>query len=223
MPVETENLRALLRRHHFLPIFDSRSRTEKDQTKTGVEYVVPVHPVLRRALESWRAEGWERFAGRAPRPDDLVVPNHRLTPRTAQTKRGAFYADLDRVGIPRQRPYETRATFRSLCLAGGAARDAVNRITHPKPSQASNYYDRDNVQPLMCRAVLCIDERAWAGTRLGPPAERSEAPPNVVVTIDGDRSGDQYGTDQRKTPATWTRIAGAQMVTRTGLEPMFSA
>jgi integrase len=119
--------------------FDSRSRTEKDQTKTGVEYVVPVHPVLRRALESWLAEGWERFTGRAPRPDDLVIPNHRLTPRTAQTKREAFYADLDRVGIPRQRPYETRATFRNLCLAGGAARDAVNRITHPKPSQASDY------------------------------------------------------------------------------------
>jgi hypothetical protein len=53
----------------------------------------------------------------------------------------------------------------------------VNRITHPKPSQPCDYYDRANVQwPLMCRAVLSIDEQAWAGTRLGPPAEQREDP-----------------------------------------------
>jgi len=60
--------------------FDSRSRTEKDQTKTGVEYLVPVHPVLRRALESWRAAGWERFVGRPPNASDFVITTHRLTP-----------------------------------------------------------------------------------------------------------------------------------------------
>jgi hypothetical protein len=77
----------------------------------------------------------------------------------------------------------------------------VNRITHPKPSQASDYYDRDNVQwPVMCRAVLCIDERAWAGTRSGPPAEQRAAPPNAAVTTDGDRAGDQYGTVLKKNP-----------------------
>jgi hypothetical protein len=41
----------------------------------------------------------------------------------------------------------------------------VDRITHPKPSQASDHYDREHVLwPLMCRAVQCIDEDAWAGT-----------------------------------------------------------
>jgi hypothetical protein len=98
----------------------------------------------------------------------------------------------------------------------------VNRITHPKPSQASDYYDRANVQwPLMCRAVLCIDEQAWEGTHLGPLAQRSEAAVEAMVTP-GDPGGDLYGTDQKKPPATGQGLQGAQVVTRTGFEPMFS-
>jgi hypothetical protein len=82
----------------------------------------------------------------------------------------------------------------------------VNRITHPKPTQASEHLDRDNVQwPLMGRAVLHIDEQAWAGTRFGPPAEQRDATP-VVVTSDGD----QPGTDQTRTPANRTKVAGAR-------------
>ena len=69
-------------------------------------------------------------------------------------------------------------------------------------------HDRDNVQwPLMCRAVLCIDEQAWAGRASVRPLSSMTLPrtswsPSVVVTISGDRGGDQYGTDQRKPPAT---------------------
>ena len=100
----------------------------------------------------------------------------------------------------------------------------MNRITHPRPSQASDYYDRENVQwPLMCRAVLSVDEGAWVATDLGPPAEDRRSAPKALVTGGGDPAGDQYGTEQKKTPAIRTRIAGARMVTRTGFEPMFSA
>jgi hypothetical protein len=45
--------------------FDSRSRTEKGQTKTGVEYVVPVYPVLRQALE------WSQRVGKDSRTASL--------------------------------------------------------------------------------------------------------------------------------------------------------
>ncbi len=56
-----------------------RASASAGRSTAGVEYVVPVHPV-RRALESWRAEGWEHFTGRKPRPDNLVArrgePHH---------------------------------------------------------------------------------------------------------------------------------------------------
>ena len=99
----------------------------------------------------------------------------------------------------------------------------MNRITHPSPSQASDYHDRDNVQwPLLCRAVVCIDERAWAGTAL-EVAKGSVAitTPKGELPVDGDPACDHYGTDQKKAPPNLT-LGGARLVTPTGLEPMFS-
>jgi hypothetical protein len=72
------------------------------------------------------------------------------------------------------------------------------------------------------RAVLCIDERAWAGKGLGPAAERREAPRHVVVT-DGERAGHRGWDRRNKKPPQLDKVAGVQMVTRTGLEPMLSA
>lgn len=146
--------------------FDSQAKVEKPTTKTGVDYVVPVHPVLQRALEAWWSEGWKRFIGRTPTPDDLIVPRQDATQRRVNVSLEQFYADLAALGLPRQRQYESRSTFRNLCLLAGASDFHVDLITHPSPRRASDFYTRLGMQwPAMCRAVEHIPEAApEAGT-----------------------------------------------------------
>ena len=188
--------------------FDSAARLEKPTTKTGVNYTVPVHPVLQRALEAWWTEGWQRFIGRAPTPDDLILPRQDATQRRVNVSLEMFYADLQAVGLPRRRQYESRAAFRNLCLRAGANPFHVDLITHPKATSASELYDRIEDQwEGMCDAVQRIDAGAWFRTPGAVPAQ-------------SDRTG--TGQDE-KTPCKWTCLQGAQVVTRTGIEPMFSA
>jgi hypothetical protein len=128
------------------------------------------------------------------------------------TTRLQFHADLETLGMRRQRQYESRATFRNLCLRAGASEFHVNLITHPKVKTAADLYTRVEQQwEGMCDAIRCIDERAW-GEAVGT------ASPGRGVTVE------VYvcGTGQEKAPPALT-AGGAQMVTPTGLEPMLSA
>ena len=53
--------------------------------------------------------------------------------------------------------YETRATFKSLAMAGGAPRAELDLITHPSPREAADLSTRlEVVWPAMCRAVLAV-------------------------------------------------------------------
>jgi hypothetical protein len=108
-----------------------------------------------------------------------------------------FKADLTMVGIPVQRQYESRSTFRNLALSAGASEFHLNLITHPKPKRASDHYTRLEMQwPGMCEAVLAIDPAAW--DRQPEPATPSE------VTV---RVTDQ-GTTNDKPPTTLTIVGG---------------
>lgn len=141
--------------------WNTRIRTEKS-TKTLVEKVVPVHPILARTLRTWKDEGWKRYVGRAPTEDDLIVPAERGGPRNASHSNKQFQDDLRTLelralDVERRTHYETRASFRSLAFAGGANRADVDLITHPSPRQASELYTRlDVIWPALCRAVACI-------------------------------------------------------------------
>ncbi len=80
----------------------------------------------------------------------------------------------------------------------------------------------------MCAAVLHIDAIAWDGTPLALPAAVGPARvAEVEETLTGSAVPAQSGRTgtgpETKTPCNWTGLQGAQMVTRTGLEPMFSA
>lgn len=44
-------------------------------TKTGKQRLVPAHPTLARILAEWKLSGWAAMFGRAPTPDDLIVPD----------------------------------------------------------------------------------------------------------------------------------------------------
>ncbi|ACL65466.1 integrase family protein [Anaeromyxobacter dehalogenans 2CP-1] len=148
-------------RLHVGTAINSRNSTEKS-TKTDVEKVVPVHPLLRELLRSWYAEGWRRFQGRDPTPDDLVVPRGGGGVRTNGHSNKRWKADTERLGLPPGRShYETRATFRSLAIAGGAQRADLDLITHPSPREAKDVYTRlEKVWPALCRAVLAIELEA---------------------------------------------------------------
>jgi hypothetical protein len=179
--------------------FNSPMRREKG-TKTGAELNIPVHPVLQRMLESWEASGWEEFMGRAPEPDDLIVPRADGKQRLVSTSYKQFLADLATVRINAQRQYESRATFRNLALAAGVPKYQVDLITHPKPTQGPDYYARlDMLWSGLCAAVSAIDASAWNGRlsslgervtpevtpRVTPDAPQNEKPPTSLKNVEG--------------------------------------
>jgi hypothetical protein len=98
--------------------------------------------VLQGLLEHWEAKGWEEFIGRKPNPDDLIFPRQDGQHRTVWATNERSQADLRMLGIPTQRQYETRATFRNLTMRSGASEFHLNLITHPNPKQASDFYTR---------------------------------------------------------------------------------
>jgi len=109
-------------------------------TKTQVTHEVPVHPTLAKVLATWKLTGWKERMGRAPKPDDLIIPNINNQPRDVRKALEDFYEDLDRLGLRRRRHYDSRRTFISLGLAQLAHKDVLKKITHPKPSDAFDLY-----------------------------------------------------------------------------------
>jgi integrase len=191
--------------------FNSPMQREKS-TKTGATLHVPIHPVLQRMLEDWWKEGWARFMGRAPQPDDLVFPRedgkHRLVSGTYKQ----FKQDLATLDLPAQRQYESRSTFRNLALSAGASEFHVNLITHPKPKRASDYYTRLEMQwPGMCDAVLAIDSGAWEGAPAGAP--RGEVTVRVTSRVTAK------GTTNEKPPAS-LRKPGVTLEREKGFEAL---
>ena len=145
--------------------------------------------------------------GRKPEPSDFIFPRGDGQQRRVSATYKQFKADLAMVGIPAQRQYESRSTFRNLALSAGANEFHLNLITHPKPKRASDHYTRLEMQwPKMCEAVLAIDPTAWAGT---PAAVTQD---EVTVEVTGE------GTTNDKPPTTLT-IVGGYMEREKGFEP----
>jgi integrase len=135
----------------------STSRHREKETKTRVKRIIPVHPALAAMLAGWQASGWERFHGRPPGAEDLIIPASLDEHRANHTSWRLFQADLAALQIPPQRHYETRATFISLAEGGGADPASIQLLTHPSPRQAKDLYRRARLLwPQLCRAVLAI-------------------------------------------------------------------
>ncbi len=144
--------------------WSTRHHIEKDNKTTTMRWL-PVHPALDSILRDWMREGFDRAFGRAPAPEDFIVPSRggggrkwpAGQPRNNSYSWRMFQRDLRVVGFTAQRHYESRATFRSLALAGGADLHAVNVITHPSPQDAADLYERRHlIWPALCAAVSCI-------------------------------------------------------------------
>ena len=65
-------------------------------------------------------------------------------------------------GLRRRRHYDTRRTFISLALGGGASKDLLMSITHPRPADAFDMY-RTPAWEALCGAVDCIAVRLKQG------------------------------------------------------------
>lgn len=142
-------------------------------TKTRARKLVPVHPELAAMLRDWKARGWRRWYGKTPGPDDLIVPGAKGGARNSGWSSKRWRKDLELLGIEQQIHYETRSTFRSLAMAGGADLVALDLITHPTPKQAKELYTRRRLLwPRMCDAVTAIKLPQAARAQLGTVRKR---------------------------------------------------
>lgn len=134
--------------------WDSKRKRVKS-TKTGAEHLVPVHPVLAKLLATWKLTGWKERHGASPKQYDLIVPNIDHNPRDNRKVYEDFLEDLDRLGLRHRRVYDARRTFISLGMSGGASKDLLMRITHPKSTDVFDLYVTPTWASL-CEQVLTI-------------------------------------------------------------------
>ena len=205
--------------------WNTRMKLEKG-TKTLVEKVIPVHPLLCTILASWKAKGWKEYVGREPKADDLIVPSPNGKRRGVSHSNKLFQDDVKRLGLEKvdgagqavvRTHYETRSTFRSLALGGGAVERDVNRITHPSPREASDLYARlDEIWPVMCRAVECI--------RVAPKEGSSPSSGEVAVRVaDTGEVPVSRSSAKKKAPkhgALEPSSQGHRLARDTGFEPV---
>ncbi len=145
--------------------FNTKRNLEKS-TKTGSVKHVPVHPTLAAMLAEWKLGGWQAMMGRAPGPDDLIVP---LPPDAAERRRtrgGEPYRpndysckrwleDVAALGWRHRRHYDMRATFITLSIEDGADPEILeNRVTHTRQRRSAfDGYDRGEHWARTCAEV----------------------------------------------------------------------
>jgi integrase len=91
-----------------------------ETTKTKVPRRVPLHPTLARLLQDWKTTGFEATVGRAPTPEDFVVPTRNLTMRPSPDAQRALRIDLKLLGFRLRRGHYLRRTFITLAQVDGA-------------------------------------------------------------------------------------------------------
>lgn len=134
--------------------YDTDGRAE-GETKTDKQRLVPVHPTLARMLAQWKLSGWAAHLGRAPKPDDLIVPNQQNTYQSGNGMRNRALDDLATLGWRKRRFYDTRRTFISRCQADLIPKDIYRWWTHGPPSGADAVDLYASVDwPAHCREIL---------------------------------------------------------------------
>jgi integrase len=136
-------------------------RKKLKSTKTNRTRKVPVHPALAALLDEWLAQGFRAWMGRAPLPDDPLIPSRwwqsrtvthgELPPpdydppetfrhRNSGTMYQRFQADLERLGLRSRRQHDTRRTFISLARDDGASKELLRSVTHAPEGDIMDAY-----------------------------------------------------------------------------------
>ena len=215
---------AALRWRHYDPVvtplgkllvaksYNTRKNREKS-TKTDAVKHVPVHPVLAAMLAEWKLGGWAEMIGRAPTPDDLIVPlppdaAERRRSRDGEPFRGHDYsgkrwreADLPALGWRHRRHYDMRATFITLAIEDGADADVIEtRVTHTRKSR--NAFDGYNRGLHWERTCAEISKLRIAR---GPRSSAIEQPIAAGIGSDSLQSAAVLATLENNNEKKWRR------------------
>jgi integrase len=171
-----------------------------ERTKTLVPRYIPVHPTLARILAEWKLAGWERTYGRAPTPEDLIVPTRNMTERPSPDAQHALLLDLAMLEVRPRRGHDLRRTFITLAQVDGARRDLLETITHGPRGDIINVYTTFP-WPALCAEVQKLNVSVREGQ-----------------VLEGDFRGLATGlaTAQRNWRNRWKKTA-----TPAGFEPAF--
>ena len=132
--------------------------TTTRETKTREIRDVPVVPALAKLLAEWKLSGFPMLFGRAPQPEDPIVPSRASTRdqmrfRSKKTVE-QLHKDLKRIelrDVPSAR-HALRATFLSLLEIDGANMAIARRATHAAPTDVVGGYIRVRWEDV-CREI----------------------------------------------------------------------
>ena len=109
---------------------------DKGRTKTKRTRYMPVHPTLAAMLAEWKLGGWTAMMGRAPTPEDLIVPlpqSARIALGKMRSKNDSYkrlFKDLEALGLRHRRGHDLRRTMISFARTDGARKDLLELCTH---------------------------------------------------------------------------------------------
>jgi integrase len=139
----------------------SNARNRMDTTKTETTRKAPVHPAAFFLLQQWRDVGFPKMFGRAPEPDDLIVPSREGRPRSSNHGMKRLRQDLERIGLKHlemRTQHAFRTTFISQMRAADVEKDKVRAVTHGKRS-SGDVIDAFYTQwpwEVLCKAVATL-------------------------------------------------------------------
>jgi hypothetical protein len=110
---------------------------------------------LTQVLSGWKHAGFESFFGRAPRPEDFIVPSRTGSCRARGTTLRNHQEDCAATSVTARRTHDTRHTFISLARRDGARKELLERVTHNATGDIVDHYTQFDWEPL-CEAVACL-------------------------------------------------------------------
>jgi len=129
------------------------------RTKSEEVRSVPVHPTLARILKAWREAHWQRVYGRAPTPDDFIVPTRTFRCVAGKDAVVALKRDLATLelrveaGDDRDRGgHDLRSWYKTQTIEDDADSLIIRRTTHAPPKDVNAGYERFSWETI-CREV----------------------------------------------------------------------
>jgi len=149
-----------LREQQTLPRKDYPSRLAPLKT-VWARRKIPVHPSLVPVLDAWLSEGWRRYVGREPKPDDFLFPDASGAP-FRELSCEEFLADVGRAGCSTMKDgvrlelYSLRHAFATAARRAGIPSDARDRLLGHRPRDTKSLHYEDEDVPLLAKEVAKI-------------------------------------------------------------------